>query len=137
MLQRLLVSSLVLTLFAGCERTAAPPSGGSTAGTSSPSVVAAPAIRTADQLHAALKAKNPDYNGGAQMQWDGTALVELILEKTGVVDLSPLAGLPLQVLYAEGNPIVDLSPLKGMRLAALSLNDTQVADLSPLRGMPL
>jgi serine/threonine protein kinase/formylglycine-generating enzyme required for sulfatase activity len=56
----------------------------------------------------------------------------------GVVDLSPLTGLPLAELFVSGNAALsDLSPLKGMRLKELSCDGCPIADLTPLSGMPL
>lgn len=139
MLKRLLLC-LAIVVPAGCDRTASPPTSGSVSpsATSSAGTVAVPSIRTPDELHAALKTKNPNYNAAVvQLQWDGSSLVMFDARNAGLVDLSPLSGSPLVELYVEENPITDLSPLKGLRLAALSLNDTPVADLSPLRGMPL
>ena len=74
-------------------------------------------------------------------------------------DLSPLAGMPLEVSVlfpdsgggpdaAEGDAVAgtvqagetrvaDLSPLKDMKLKVLLLDGTPVSDLSPLRGMAL
>ncbi|MBL8826579.1 MAG: hypothetical protein JNM18_06300 [Planctomycetaceae bacterium] len=54
-----------------------------------------------------------------------------------LVDLSPLAGMPLKSLYVGNVPVIDLSPLRGMPLKSLGIYQTQVADLSPLVGMPL
>jgi hypothetical protein len=54
-----------------------------------------------------------------------------------VDDLSPLAGMPLKTLSLWSIPATDLSPLKGMRLESLTLVDVAVSDLSPLAGMPL
>lgn len=119
----------------GCERTGAPEAG--SAASSATSAPARATIRSPDELHAALKAKNPNYNGQAQMGWNGESLLAVDLRGTGVTDLSPLAGVPLVEFYAEETSITDLSPLKGMRLQKISLSDTPVADLTPLRGMPL
>ena len=59
-------------------------------------------------------------------------------EQSGVVDLSPLAGLPLAELFVSGNAgLSDLSPLKGMLLEELSCDGCPIADLTPLSGMPL
>ena len=56
----------------------------------------------------------------------------------GVVDLSPLTGLPLTELYLDGNArLSDLSPLKGMSLRQYFAQGTQISDLTPLAGMPL
>lgn len=54
-----------------------------------------------------------------------------------VRDLAPLAGLPLTSLTANGIPVTDLSPLAGLRLTSLYLPGTPVKDLAPLAGMPL
>ncbi|MBL8829321.1 MAG: SUMF1/EgtB/PvdO family nonheme iron enzyme [Planctomycetaceae bacterium] len=54
-----------------------------------------------------------------------------------LVDLSPLAGMPLTSLHVGNVPVIDLSPLRGMPLKSLGIYQTQVADLSPLVGMPL
>jgi len=123
---------------AGCERTDRPEAATST-GSATTLEAAAPraAIRTPEQLHAALALKNPQYNNQAQMSWDGEQLMALDVRGTGVVDLSPLAGLPLVEFYAEETAVTDLAPLKGMRLTSISLSDTPVADLAPLHAMPL
>jgi len=93
--------------------------------------------RTADALHAALKGKNPAYTGEAPLQQNGDTIVALDLRESGVTDLSPLAGLALQVLYAEQTGVVDLEPLRGMPLVELSLSDSPVENIDALRGMPL
>ncbi|MBL9083838.1 MAG: hypothetical protein JNK76_18620 [Planctomycetales bacterium] len=123
-----------LSLSVGCEKS--PPAASSPAGSAavSPSVKL---FHTPDDVHAALKAVNPDYNGMGQIVFDGEVLRAVDLKGTGIVDLSPLAGQKLEVLYAEENPLTNLAPLRGLRLVAVSLSDTLVADLTPLRGMPL
>jgi serine/threonine protein kinase/Leucine-rich repeat (LRR) protein len=68
----------------------------------------------------------------------GLALTRLEIYYTGVADLSPLAGMPLQYLNcdaAEG--LRDLAPLRGMPLKVLCCRSNAVADLTPLKGMPL
>jgi serine/threonine protein kinase/formylglycine-generating enzyme required for sulfatase activity len=58
--------------------------------------------------------------------------------QSGVVDLSPLTGLPLAELFVSGNAgLSDLSPLKEMQLTELSCDGCPIADLTPLSGMPL
>ena len=56
-----------------------------------------------------------------------------------MIDLSPLAGLPIQLLRCGGNPITSLQPLHGMEIDDLSIEgiplDTDNARL--LRGFPL
>jgi serine/threonine protein kinase/Leucine-rich repeat (LRR) protein len=86
-------------------------------------------------------------------------LLQLDLSETEIVDLSPLAGmplaelklascravrsvaplhdLPLQVLNLASTEIADLAPLRSLRLQDLSVANTRVTDLSPLAGMPL
>lgn len=70
----------------------------------------------------------------------------LNIRDTPVKDLSPLKGLPLQVLecgslwlYQERSryPLSDLTPLQGMPLTRLDLSMTSVSELSPLRRLPL
>lgn len=52
-------------------------------------------------------------------------------------DLSPLAGMPLEILRLTGCGIRDLSPVHGMPLRILEVGGGEISDLSPLRGMPL
>jgi eukaryotic-like serine/threonine-protein kinase len=58
---------------------------------------------------------------------------ELVLDRTSVTDLTPLADLPLKVLSLDGTGVSDLTPLAGMSLKDLSLRETKVTDLSVLR----
>lgn len=96
-----------------------------------------PSVRLpSERLHHALKAVNPAYDGrGEFVEQEGKIIV--VLARTGVADLSPLRGLPLEALDISGNPVSDLSPLKGQPLHRLGLEDTTVVDLAPLHGMPL
>jgi Leucine-rich repeat (LRR) protein len=59
----------------------------------------------------------------------------------GGSDLTPLQGMPLEVLQLRNSAeIADLSPLKGMQLKSLDIDGqagAKVSDLSPLKGMPL
>jgi hypothetical protein len=66
-----------------------------------------------------------------------TALQKLSLWYTQVEDLSPLAGLTgLTNLDLSGTQVEDLSPLAGLTaLMRLDLGGTQVEDLSPLAGL--
>ena len=60
----------------------------------------------------------------------------LILDKQCIMDLSPLAGLPLQILSLGENPVVDLSALSdSKKLIELDLFETRVRDITPLSGM--
>ena len=57
--------------------------------------------------------------------------------RKGVVDLAPLAILPLRKMVLIGRRVFDLAPLRGLKLTSLKLNRTRVTDLSPLKDMPL
>ena len=57
--------------------------------------------------------------------------------RKGISDLTPLRGMPLELLSVEHTSVVDLGPLRGMPLKELDLSRTKVNDLSPLQGMPL
>jgi hypothetical protein len=123
------------------------------------SFVSAGAVpRTAKELDAALRAKNPWYIGGTRIGVEngrvvaarlglgpcpdlsalrGLKLREFDCAQKQVEDLSPLAGMPLKSLACAMNPIADLSPLRGAPLVSLDLGWCKIADLSPLKGMPL
>ena len=110
-------------------------------------------------LHAALKAKNPDYTGKGKWKAVGADLEDVVLKGCNIADLSPLkgakiagqldcsqnrvrdlgplSGMPLSHLVCSQNQIADLSPLKGMNLLVLSCAANQIADLSSLEGMKL
>lgn len=60
----------------------------------------------------------------------------LILDMHSVTNLSPLAGLPLQILSLGENPVVDLSALAdSASLTELDLFGTRVRDITPLSGL--
>jgi hypothetical protein len=54
-----------------------------------------------------------------------------------LVDLEPLRGMPLQELICWCTPVDNLWPLQGMPLRTLDCNGCYVSDLSPLKGLPL
>jgi len=54
-----------------------------------------------------------------------------------VVDLTPLAKLPLASVDLSGTSVRDISPLADMSVKSLVLSNTQVSDISALKGMPL
>jgi hypothetical protein len=54
-----------------------------------------------------------------------------------VSDLTPLKGMPLNVLHTAHTRVSDLTPLKGMPLNVLHAEHTRVSDLTPLKGLPL
>ena len=66
-----------------------------------------------------------------------TNLVELDLRDNRIVDVDPLASLTnLAFLYLDGNEIVDVSPLASLeRLVELWLGRNQIVDVSPLAAL--
>ena len=73
---------------------------------------------------------------------DLTPLAELPLEEvdcswTSVENLRPLAHLPLKVLRCANTRVADLAPLQGMALTELDIASTLVRDVSTLKGQPL
>jgi hypothetical protein len=67
---------------------------------------------------------------GLPLEYLGCAVSE-------VSDLAPLRGMPLKHLNCSVSLVADITPLKGMPLEKLNIDGTQVSDLSPLRGAPL
>ena len=61
----------------------------------------------------------------------------LIIDRSEVSDLAPLAGLEnLQALRLNYNRITDISPLSGLvNLQRLQLHNNQIVDISPLAGL--
>ncbi len=84
-----------------------------------------------------LKAANPGpLRFKASLESDGIVLS--LRRNENLVDLSPLAGLPIKSLNLAGCVrLRDISPLQGMPLEQLNLDNTAVADLMPLVGAPL
>lgn len=70
---------------------------------------------------------------------EGLPIQYLNIARTQVSDLTPVKGMKLVALYAEGCPIKDLSPLAGQvkTLKELIIPSTQVSDLSPIHGFKL
>jgi len=62
-------------------------------------------------------------------------LREFRVDATGVEDLSPLRGIPLEVLHTGGAK--DWTPLIGMPLRELVVGDEKLTDISFVKGMPL
>ena len=68
----------------------------------------------------------------------GLRLTWIVLDGcTNVVDLSPLASMPLVAVSIAHTRVRDLSPLSGKAVTLLFIQDTPVTDLTPLAGMPL
>jgi len=99
--------------------------------------VVADVPKTEDELHAALRAANPDYTGEAQVKTKDGKIVEVRMDSCGIRNLSPLAGMPLTFLYCDRNRIEDLSPLEGTAIASLTCRGNRISNLSPLRDLPL
>ena len=71
-----------------------------------------------------------DFNNG---------LIHLnIRGNTQIVDLSPLQGLPIEILHIDRSAITDFSALKTMALKELTLgNNPNINNLDMLKGLPL
>lgn len=128
---------------AGCARLTGPGVGTTpvteTVEPAAPAAVQAVVSRppaTPEELNAALKASNPDYDGTGQFKMAGNSFVEADLG-TGVADLALLQGMPLTQLSCKAGAVRDLTPLKGMPLARFNFGASRVVDLAPLKGMPL
>lgn len=67
----------------------------------------------------------------------GLPISEMNLDRTQIIDISPLSGLPLRKLSMNWTKVGDLGPLRGKPISELQLSMTAVSDLSPLLGMPL
>jgi len=90
-----------------------------------------------EDLHVALKAKNPKYTRRGWCRTDRGKVADVRMEHCEVTDLSPVQGMPLRSLVCGHNPLTDLSPIKGMPLETLFIWATKVTDLSPVKGMRL
>jgi hypothetical protein len=97
----------------------------------------ASAITTREALLAAIKEKNPKFQGELAAEGEGGALRAVAIHDPGVEDISPLKGMPLVVLDLSGTHVTDISPIEGMPLENLFLEQTGVKDIGPVRGMPL
>jgi len=96
-----------------------------------------PKITNEDELRRALSAKNPGFWGDVGLRKSGSEIVAVEIQGPAIRDISPLRGMPLEMLGLEKTSVKDLEPLRGMPLKTLGLNNTEVADLGPLEGAPL
>ena len=94
-------------------------------------------ITTEEELKAALKEKNPDFQGEVVVDANNGGIYAVEIHDPAVEDIGPLAGLPLRVLDLARCHVADISPLKGAPLMELYLEETGVEDISTLKGMPL
>ncbi len=67
----------------------------------------------------------------------GMPLEVIEIGKTAVDDLSPLTGMQLRWVYVQKTRVIDISPLKGMPITRIILDDCAISDLAPLQGMPI
>jgi hypothetical protein len=94
--------------------------------------------KTEAELHAAIKAANPNYTGtGKLYKNDEDGIWGLEIGGCKVSTLEPLRGMPLTAIACADNEIKDLAPLKGMKLLQLVCNNNPITDLSPISGMPI
>jgi len=91
----------------------------------------------AEELKARLRERNPLFQAEVGVELADGKIVSVEIHDENLRDISPLAGLPLEILDLAGCPVEDLYPLKGMPLRVLYLERTRVQDLTPLKGMPL
>lgn len=122
---------LLMASFAGCGDAAAPSK------PEAPPTRVAPVDTSNPPITAAELRRRLGANEQAAFREDGGRIVAAQLSGSGVTDLSPLAGLPIEVLDLRGLAISDLAPLKDLPLRELYAEETQVRDLSPLAGLPL
>ncbi len=95
------------------------------------------------ELHAALKSGNPNYeNGGSFQIRDGKLVSIVLMRQKGLHDLSPLSRFSLSSVAAvnlyNSTDVTNLSPLRGCKVTSLNLERcVRITDLSPLAGMPI
>lgn len=96
-----------------------------------------PPTTTEEGLKAALKEKNPRFEGEVGIGSDGPNIMAMMINDPAIQDLSPLAGLALRQLDLTGCHVSDVSALRGMPLTLLYLGETGVRDIGALSDMPL
>lgn len=92
---------------------------------------------TPEQLKAALKEKNPEFDGEVFTQMGPKGIAVVAINDPALEDISPLVGLPLYTLDLHDSHVTDVKPLEGMQLRRIDLSNTGVSDVSVLAGMPL
>ena len=92
---------------------------------------------TEADLKAALKEKNPNFEGELEVGADQSGIFAVKINDGAIEDISPLAGLPLRGLDLARCHITDISALRGAPLMEVYLEDTGVKDIGPLAGAPL
>lgn len=100
--------------------------------------VSASSPTTEEEVHAALKADNPDYTGDAKVLANNRGEIwGLEMNACKIKSLEPIKGMKLEALALIDNPVTSLAPLKGMALKQLLCAKTDINDLSPIAGMPI
>ena len=82
---------------------------------------------TAKELHAALRAANPDYTDKARVTVRDGRIVRVDLQGCRVADLAPLKGMRLEGLGISGLALRDLSPIDDMPLRTLAFSPDKLA----------
>ncbi|MFN0018269.1 MAG: SUMF1/EgtB/PvdO family nonheme iron enzyme [Pirellulaceae bacterium] len=102
-------------------------------------IAALPAPEQIDEVRKEMKKRNPDYTGEIELIVENERVTRLVLQASGIRDLSPARALPhLEYLECSGSPTLDdLRTLQGSRLRILSIRNSGVSDLKPLQGMKL
>ena len=95
-------------------------------------------VKTPEDIHKALKALNPVYQGNGKCEIEDGQIVEIDLNSCNIVNIAPLAGLKyVHSINLSDNPLWDLSPIKNLNLTGLSLGRTDVRNIDVLKGMKL
>lgn len=68
---------------------------------------------------------------------EGMPIEVLEVTSTLVKDISPLRNSPLTSLRVDNTNVTDLSPIRNAKLTRLMILNTMISDLSPIQGMPL
>lgn len=67
----------------------------------------------------------------------GAPLEFICLNSSNVSDLSPLKGMPLRVLLSENTLVSDLSPIRDAKLIEFAGDSSRISNISVLQGMPI
>jgi serine/threonine protein kinase/Leucine-rich repeat (LRR) protein len=85
-----------------------------------------------------LVAANPGYDGSGEFILDHGRLRKIRIRNAPLADLSPLAGLSLEVLDLGGSfHGADLAVLESMPIRRLDLSHSDIVEIATLSGMPL
>ena len=96
-------------------------------------------IKTSEDLHKALKASNPDYNGKGRFDVEASdnSIFAVSLKNCPTVsDITCLKGLSLRLLTLCNTRVRDISSLKNQKLEYIYLPQ-YISDISVLENMPI